>query len=236
MAVQNLEIKKTIMDSVQYGLKNVGPLILTVLLYAVTFIVPWLNVGTTIGFYKAVIKVGHGEVINPLDLFDKSNWSNVGDFFLLMGFMSMGITAAALFLFIPAIILGIAWQFAVLFYIDKDLAPQKALKTSYKVTLGEKWTIFWIYLIVAVLFGIVASLFMLIPKVGWVFVIAVYLIMMAVYFALMGVMYKHFSDKADEMFGGKPGCGCHAPEPAPAPAPAPATAPAPEPAPEAPAE
>ena len=231
MATQKLQIKQTILDGVQYGIKNVGPLLLTVILYLVTFIVPWLNVGTTIGLYKSIIKIGRGEIINPLDLFAKENWNNVGDFFLLMGFLTMGLTAAALFLIIPMYVMAFAWMFAIFFYIEKGLSPHKAMKVSYKVTYGEKWTIFWILLIVCLAFSLVGSLFLFIPKVGVILYALVVICMAAVMIAVEGVMYKHFSDKADEMFAEKAaGCGCKAPE-APAAEPAPAAE-----APEAPAE
>ena len=242
MATQKLEIKKTIMDAIQYGLKNVGPLILMVILYVVTIWIPYLNVGTTIGFYKSIIKIGKGEVINPLAIFDKENFKvNLGEFFLLIGLLSVGISAAFCFMFIPGIVMGLAWGLAVYFFLDKGLSPVKAMKVSYKVTDGEKWTIFWIILIIALCFSILSAIFAMIPKVGVVFVVLLYLIYMAVFVAVEGVMYAHFAAKADEIFADKIGC-CHgapkAPE-APAPDPAPEApkapeAPAPAPAPEAP--
>ncbi len=214
MAADKLQIKQTILDGVQYGIKNVVPLILMVILYVVTIWIPWLNVGTTVGLYKSVIKIGRGEVINPVDIFAKENWQNLGDFFLLMGLMSIGITAACMFVFIPGIILSFAWSFALYFFIDKGLSPTKALKVSYKVTDGEKWTIFWIMLIVCVLGGIVCGLFAglaTIKYVGWLFAIlcfAAYLITFAVLLAVDGVMYKYFSEKADKIFADKIGCCC----------------------------
>ena len=240
MATQKLEIKKTIMDAIQYGLKNVGPLILMVILYVVTIWIPYLNVGTTIGFYKSIIKIGKGEVINPLAIFDKENFKvNLGEFFLLIGLLSVGISAATIFMFIPGIVMGLAWGFAVYFFLNKGLSPVKAMKVSYKVTDGEKWTIFWITFILTLCFSILSAIFAMIPKVGMIFVVLLYLVFMAVYVAVDGVMYAHFAAKADEIFADKIGC-CHgapkAPEaPAPAPAPAPEAPKAPEtPAPEAP--
>ncbi len=230
MATQKLQIKQTIMDGVQYGLKNVASLLLMVVLYILTFWIPYLNVGTTIGVYKSIIKIGRGEIINPLAIFDKENFNvNLGELFLLVGFMTMGISAAMMFMFIPGIVIGIAWSMAVYFFIDKGLAPHKALKVSYKVTDGEKWTIFWIVLIVSACFSIIGSLFMLIPKVGWLFYVIIMIAMAAVLIAIEGVIYKHFSDKADEMFADKTGpCGCGPKAPAEAAAAAAAAAEAPE--------
>ena len=226
MATQKLQIKQTLLDSVQYGIKNIGSLILMVILYIATVWIPYLNVGTTIGLYKAIIGIGRGEIINPTAIFDGENFENLGDFFLLQGFITVGITAAAAFMFFPAIVIGIAWGFAIYFFIDKGLSPQKCLKVSYKVTYGEKWTIFWIICILMLAISILSSIFAMIPKVGFIFVIAIAIIGVAVAVAVEGVMYAHFSAKADEMFGDKaPGCGCHAPAPE---APAAPESPAPE--------
>ena len=234
--MEKLQIKKTISDGIVYGLKNVGSLIVMVLLYVITVWIPWLNVGTTVGLYKAIVKIGRGEVVNPTSIFDQENRKNLGDFFLLLGLVSIGTAAATAFMFFPGIVVGLAWEFAVLFLIDKKLAPHKSLKVSWKVTEGEKWTMFWIYVITCLVFGIVAGLFFglgHIRYVGWLFYIlgvAVYILMFAAIVAIEGVMYKHFSDKADEMFADR-ACGCHhgpaAPE-APAPAPSACGAAAPE--------
>lgn len=241
MATQKLQIIPTIKEGILYGLKNIPSLLGMVILYALTIWIPYLNVGTTIGLYKAIIKIGRGEVINPLDIFKAENRKNLGDFFILMGLMSMGITAAAVFMFIPAIVACIAWMFAMYFFLDKGLSPTKCLKVSWKATEGEKWTIFWIIIVTYLVFGLVAGIFFGmagIKYIGWLFAIigvAVYLLMFAALVAIEGVMYKHFADKADEIFADKIGaCGCKA-EPAPAPAPEAPAAPAPE-APAAPAE
>lgn len=241
MAIQKLQIIPTIKEGILYGLKNIPSLLGMVILYVLTVWIPYLNVGTTIGLYKAVIKMGRGEVINPLDIFNAENRRNLGDFFLLLGFMSVGISAAAAFMFIPAIVVGIAWGFAVYFFIDKGLSPTKCLKVSWKATDGEKWTIFWISILTCFVFSLVAGLlFSLsgIKFVGWLFAllgVCVYLLMFAAMLAIDGVMYRHFSQKADEIFADKIGCCCKAPEAPIAPAPAP-EAPAAPAEPEAPAK
>lgn len=212
---QKLQIKQTIMDGIMYGLKNIPSLLGMVVLYVLTIWIPYLNVGTTIGVQKAVIKIGRGEVINPLDIFKSENRKNLGDYFLLYGLMSMGIAGAMAFMFIPGIVVSIAWSFAMYFFLDKGLSPTKCLKVSWKSTEGEKWTIFWITFLTCLIFSLVAGLlFGLsgIKFVGWLFAIlgvAVYLIMFAAMLAVQGVMYAHFSAKADEIFADKiAACEC----------------------------
>ena len=230
--MEKLKVIPTIKDGILYGLKNIPSLLGMVILYVLTVWIPYLNVGTTIGVQKAVIKIGRGEIINPLDIFLAENRKNLGDYFLLMGLMSMGIAAATAFMFIPGIVVSIAWGFAMYFFLDKGLSPTKCLKVSWKSTEGEKWIIFWIVLLACVLFSIVGGILFglaTIKYIGWLFAIlgvAVYLVMFAALIAIEGVMYKHFADKADEIFADKiAACGCKAPE-APAPAPAEPEAPA----------
>ena len=226
MATQKLQVIPTIKEGILYGLKNIPSLLGMIILYVLTVWIPYLNVGTTIGLYKAIIKIGRGEVINPLDIFNKENRQNLGDFFLLMGLMSMGIAGATAFMFIPGIVVSIAWGYAMYFFLDKGLSPTKSLKVSYKATDGEKWTIFWIVFLTYAVFALVGGLFFGlsgIKYVGWLFTIlgcAVYLIMFAAMVAIEGVMYKHFSDKADEIFADKIAakCGCEAPKAPAAPA------------------
>ena len=57
-----------------------------------------------------------------------------------------------LFLFVPGIVLAIAWSLSVYFLIEKSMNPIQAIKASNDATYGSKWTIFG----VSVVFGIAA--------------------------------------------------------------------------------
>ena len=92
MATEKLDIMETIKEGVRYGLKNFLPLLVMVILYALTIWIPYLNVGTTIGLYKAVIAVGRGEKLDPTSIFAKENFKGLSGFFLLLGLLYMGIT------------------------------------------------------------------------------------------------------------------------------------------------
>ena len=71
-----------------------------------------------------------------------------------------------IFLYVPGIILGIAWSQATILLIDKNLGPMEAMKISNKITYGEKWSMFGgmfsiiicLYLIFGILIWIVASM------------------------------------------------------------------------------
>ena len=199
MDYPKINVMDSIKDGIQLALKNVLSLILLVILYVLTVWIPYLNVGTTVGLYKAVIAMSRGEVVDPVSIFDKDNFKFFGNMFLLLGFQTVGITAATAFMFVPGIILSIAWGFAMYLLIDKGVSPLKALTASYDITLGEKWRIFAINLFVGLIIGLVSGLFTLIPKVGFVFTILVVIVGCALAVAVEALMYRHFADKYDAM-------------------------------------
>ena len=166
MATEKLDIMQTIKDGVRYGLKNFFPLLLMVILYVVTVWIPYLNVGTTIGLYKAIIGIGRGKTIDPTSIFEKENFKNLSGFFLLLGLVYIGTVVAFCFMIIPGIVMGIAWGFAIYFFLDKKVSPLKSLQLSYDSTYGNKWRIFAVGLILCILCGIVCALLGAIPKVG----------------------------------------------------------------------
>ena len=180
----------------------------------ITFWIPYLNVGTTIGFYKAIIGIGRGETIDPTSIFDKDNFKNLSGFFLLLGLVSIGITAAAVFMLIPAIVIGIAWSFAIYFLIDKKVHPIKALGLSYDSTYGNKWRIFFVGLLCGLACCIICGILGAVPKVGPVLAFIAALVCSAIVVAIDGVMYDFFSKKADLILAEKRDkfCGRFAPE------------------------
>lgn len=214
MTTEKLDIIKTIKDGARYGVKNFLPLLLMVILYFLTFWIPYLNVGTTIGLYKAVIGIGRGETIDPVSIFNKDNFKNLGNFFLLMGFISIGTMAAAAFMLLPALIIAIAWSFAIYFLIDKHVSPLKALLLSYDATYGNKWRIFFLGLLCAIVIGLVCGLLGAIPKVGPVLAAIAVILAIVIMVAIDGVMYDFFSQKADAIMAEHRAkfCGFHAPD------------------------
>ena len=235
MTTEKLDIMKVIRDGIRCGLKNFFPLFLMVILYILTFWIPYLNVGTTIGFCKAVISVGRGEKIDPLSIFSRDNFKNLGNFFLLMGLISIGVTAAMIFMFFPAMVIGIAWSFAIYFLIDKQVSPLKALQLSYDATYGNKWRIFFVGLLCGIVVCVISLVLGLIPKVGPVLAVIGCFLFTAIIIAVEGVMYDFFSQKADAIIAEHRAqfCRHHAPEAPAAEAPVAEAPAADDPAPEA---
>ena len=219
MKMENkLNITETIIEAAKLGVKNILHLLIAVILYGLTIWIPYLNVGTTIGMYKLIVLLSKGKMADPLSMFDKENFEKIGDFFLFQGLQTIGITAAMIFMFVPAMIMSIAWQFAIYFLIDKGTSPLKSLSLSYDATYGEKWRIFGALAVFGILVSILTALFAWIPKVGFIFVILIVIAASAAYVALIAVMYRHFAEKADAILAGKPACCCKAEAPAEAPA------------------
>ena len=100
---------------------------------------------------------------------------------------------------LPRMASRIAWSLAFYLLIDKKVSPLKSLTTSYDVTLGEKWRIFFIDLLVGIIIGVVCGLFTLIPKVGFVFVALTVIVGCAYAVAVEALMYRHFADKYEAM-------------------------------------
>ena len=210
METKKLNITQTIKDGVQYGLKNFFPLLLMVLLYVLTVWIPYLNVGTTIGLYKAIIQIGRGETIDPTAIFAKENFKNLHGFFLLFGLLYIGIVVACCFMFIPGIVMGIAWGFAMYFFLDKKVSPLKALQLSYDSTFGNKWRIFATELLCSILVCIICGALAFIPKVGPVLSAIAAIVCAAIVVAVEGVMYNFFSGIADDILAEKKECCCKA--------------------------
>ena len=206
METKKLEVIPTLTEACQLGIKNVVPLVLTVLLYVVTFWIPYLNVGTTVGLYRIIIDLSKGKPVQPMSLFKKENFENLGGFFLMIGFLTVGLTAAMGFLIVPAIVMGIAWSFAIYIFLEKKVSPMKALLLSDKATYGEKWTIFFIVLLFGFVAGLINGIFAAIPKVGFVFVFLATICLSAIAVALEAVLYRHFSEKVEAILAEAPAC------------------------------
>ncbi len=150
-----LNFQETLKDGLSFFVKNVASLLLCYLLYFLTCWIPYLNVGTTIAITQLPVKISEGKIINPMHIFEGKYRTNMGLFFLLLSFMSVGLTFAYSFIIIPGVVLSLSWSLAVYYLIDREKGPMEALDASNKATLGSKWMIFAIGLLLSVLFTIV---------------------------------------------------------------------------------
>ena len=158
MEMKKLDFAETFKDAITIGVKNAPSVIAAVALFLVTIWIPYINIGTFIAITLLPTQLAKGEVINPLGIFDSKYRRYMGEFLITMGLMVIPTYIAFIFMFIPGIVLSLAWSLAYYFLIEKGKNPIEALRASNDATYGSKWTMF----AVALVFGIAASIVMLI--------------------------------------------------------------------------
>jgi hypothetical protein len=148
--MEQLTIAGILSNALTIGLRNAASLLGAVVLWALTIWIPYLNVGTTIGLVGMVAKMGRGEVVSPTEIFDRTNRQRMGEFFLVMAFVYLGVSIGTLFMLVPGMVIAIAWSLAPLLVLDKGVNPIEAIEQSNRLTYGKKATIFWASLLLMV--------------------------------------------------------------------------------------
>lgn len=161
--METLTIGNIITTGFQRGLKNIVPVLTNTVLWIVTIWIPYLNVGTTIGIIAGVIpKMSRDEEIPMTEVFNPDYRKKMGEFFLVQGFMMAGIIVGMVFLYVPGIVIMIAWLLAPFLVVDKDMNPIEAIKKSNDLTYGKKWVIFLGLVVLAVICQIAVGIVLLI--------------------------------------------------------------------------
>ena len=153
-----MTVSSVLKNGFSIGIKNLFSLAGALLLYLLTIWMPYINIGTTIALYTLPSVMSKGKVISPFEIFDSKYRRNMGDFFLLLVFLSLGIFLGSLFFVLPGIILIYSWSLALLLLVDKGLNPMEALTESNARTWGHKFTIFMSYLIFGLIYFVVYGL------------------------------------------------------------------------------
>jgi uncharacterized membrane protein len=160
---KKLNIMATIKDGLAIALVNYLSLVVAAALYVITIWIPYLNVGTTIAMASLPAEMAKGTMINPLFIFDGKYRRNMGEFFILMALMSGAIFVGFLFGIIPGLVISVAWSFAAVLFVDKDMSALDSLRESNRLTYGNKWRIFGAEFLLAfcleIVVGIVQWLF-----------------------------------------------------------------------------
>lgn len=160
METKTLNFGETLRDAITIGIKNAPSVIAAVALWLVTIWIPYLNVGTTIAITLLPTQLAKGDIVNPLGIFDSKYRRYMGEYFITMGLMAFSTLVSALFAFIPAIVISIAWMLSYYFLFEKGKNPIEAIKASNEATYGSKWTIFFVVLSAIILFSFVFSIAM----------------------------------------------------------------------------
>ena len=156
-----LAVIGTIKEGIAIGAKNIGPILVNVLLWALTVWIPYLNVGTTIGLMIGIVtKASRGEVIPMTEIFDPKYRKYIGEYFLTSGLVGMGIGVGMVFGIIPGVVISLAWCLASLLVIDKGKNPTEAITLSNNLTYGFKWKICGVYALTIGAFFIASMILM----------------------------------------------------------------------------
>lgn len=147
---QKLIFSGILSESFAIALKNVASMLGAVILWVLTIWIPYINVGTTIAIMTLPVELSKGNIMSPTSIFDPKYRKYMGEFFILMGLMQIAIMVAFFFLVIPAIVIGIAWSMSIYLLLDKGMTPTDAINKSNELTYGNKWTIFFAKVVLAI--------------------------------------------------------------------------------------
>jgi len=192
-AVKKITVGGVIQEGIGIGLKNLLSLLVAVLLWFLTFWIPYLNVGTTIALSTIPIELSKGKIVSPTFIFDAKYRKYMGEYFSLLGLMFLSILPAFFFMVIPAYVIAIGWSLAIYIMLDKGVSPSEALIQSNKATYGYKWTIFFVNLVLIVAFYILFFIFALIPILGAILIVALYLVLMVALLGCSAVVYRELT-------------------------------------------
>lgn len=185
-----LSIGDVLTEGFAFGMKNALSIIGAVILWLITIWIPYLNVGTTIAISSMPVALSRGKILSPTFIFNGKYRRYMGEYFNLMGLMLLSILPAMLFLYVPAIVIGISWSLSVFILLDKGVAPGQAMVLSNKATYGHKWTIFFISLVLGVVFCVFAWVFALLGGFGSFLIFLLLIVYMAVSLGCQASIYK----------------------------------------------
>ncbi len=163
---KKLNMLATIQDGLRIALVNFLSLIAATILYILTIWIPYLNVGTTIAMSSLPAELAKGKVINPLFIFEGKYRRNIGEYFILIALMTLGIYVGFTFLIIPGIVISIAWSLATPLFVDKDKGALEALRESNTLTYGNKWRIFGAEFLLGLVINLLVILVIVLTHMG----------------------------------------------------------------------
>ena len=203
METKKLDFSATLKDAITIGVKNAPSVIAAVALWLITIWIPYLNVGTTIAITLLPTQLAKGEIVNPLAIFDSKYRRYMGEFFITMGLMVFPVLIGFIFMFVPAIVLAIAWSLSYYYLIEKGKNPIQAIKASNDATYGSKWTMFFVSLVVGAVIGIVIAIFQTLCnaiKVGvitFIVMFVLYVLAISINMAVNASFWKQLKDNVE---------------------------------------
>lgn len=157
---KELTVGDIITNGIKLGLTNFVPLILSDLLWRITIIIPYINVGTTIAINTIPKQLSKGKMIRPMSIFDEEYRKYMGEYFLFQSQLRMILIAGYFFMIIPGVIMSYSYMFGSMIMIDKGINPTEALIQSNKITDGHKLTIFSAFMLIKIAVFIIPCILM----------------------------------------------------------------------------
>ena len=192
--MKKLDFAETFKDAITIGVKNAPSVIAAVALFLVTIWIPYINIGTFIAITLLPTQLAKGEVINPLGIFDSKYRRYMGEFLITMGLMVIPTYIAFIFMFIPGIVLSLAWSLAYYFLIEKGKNPIEALRASNDATYGSKWTMFAIAASIVMLIFFSICGMINVGFITFVVMFALVVIVMSIGMAISASFWKQLKD------------------------------------------
>ncbi len=187
---KKLNIIDVLSNGTKIGITNFIPLVLSVLLWAITCWIPYLNIGTTIAICSLPLELSRGKIISPLSIFDGKYRQKMGEFFLVVALMNIAIVTGSIYFIAPGIVLTFSYMFATLLVLDKGMNSAEALSKSNEMTYGNKLMIFLSFLALFIAFIIISSILSYIWS-GFVLILA--LLLAPIMLAMQGYIYAQLS-------------------------------------------
>ena len=203
METKKLDFSTTLKDAISIGLKNAPSAIAAVILWLITIWVPYINVGTTIAITLLPTQLAKGKIINPLSIFEGKYRRYMGEYFITMGLMIFPILIGVIFMFVPAIVLSIAWSLSYYFLIEKGKNPIQAIKASNDATYGSKWIMFAVKLVVSIIAGILLAIFQAlcdaidVEFITYVVMFVLYVLIISIDMAVNASFWKQLKDNVE---------------------------------------
>ena len=198
-----LDFSTTLKEAISIGLKNAPSVIAAVVLWLITIWVPYINVGTTIAITMLPTQLAKGKIINPLSIFESKYRRYMGEYFITMGLMVFPILIGFIFMFVPAIVLSIAWSLSYYFLIEKGKNPIQAIKASNDATYGSKWIMFAVKLVVGIIAGILLAIFQAlcdaidVEFITYVVMFVLYVLIISIDMAVNASFWKQLKDNVE---------------------------------------
>lgn len=139
---EKLQFVPSLKDAFAIGVKNLVPIVLSVLLWLVTVWIPYVNVGTTIALATLPVKLSKGEMISPMFIFDSEYRHCMGEYFILQAVIFSAVYISLLFMIVPAIVLSLSWMLAVYLLVGKGMNWALCLSESNRLMMGYKFKAF----------------------------------------------------------------------------------------------